>query len=132
MAKHPTRPPSQRQLKVGELIRHALSDMFLRGDIYGPNREAFTLTVSEVRVGPDLRNATIYVMPLGGKEKEKVVQQLNDISSMLRGELNHRVELRFSPALYFKLDESFETASKLENLLRDPRVAQDLAKPDKE
>jgi ribosome-binding factor A len=122
------RPPSQRQLKVGELIRHALSGMFLRGDIYRPNGQSFTVTISEVRMSPDLRNATVFVMPLAGKDKEDVMKQLNTIAAHIRAEMNKHVELRFSPALYFKLDESYETASKVEHLLRNPRVAQDLAK----
>lgn len=123
---HGGKGPSQRQLKVGELIRHALSDIFLRGDFYGPDRESLSVTVSEVRVSPDLRNATVYFMPLAGKDKEKTTQQLNDLAGVLRSEVTRRVELRFSPALYFKLDESYENALKMEMLLNSPRVAKDL------
>lgn len=130
MSKQQGRAPSQRQLKVGELIRHALSDIFLRGDFYVKGMENLSVTVSEVRVSPDLRNATVFFMPLAGKDKEKVVQQMNDAAPYLRSEVTRRIDLRFSPALFFKLDESYETALKMELLLNSPKVAKDLKSDD--
>jgi ribosome-binding factor A len=130
MGKQQGRAPSQRQLKVGELIRHALSDIFLRGDFYGKGMETLSVTISEVRVSPDLRNATVFFMPLAGKDKEKVVQQMNDASPFLRSEVTRRIDLRFSPALFFKLDESYDTALKMEILLNSPKVAKDLKSDD--
>lgn len=100
------------------MLRHALSDMFLRGDFYGPKGETFSVTVSEVRVSPDLRNATIFFMPLGGKDKELVLKQLSGIAPYIRSLLSKAVELRFVPALYFKLDDSFENAAKVDALLK--------------
>lgn len=120
------RAPSQRQLRVGELIRHELADMLTRGDVHDPVIEGHLITVPEVRMSPDLRLATIYVMPLGGKDEAEVVEALNRNRKFLRGEIAHRVNLKFAPDLRFRLDERFDEAERIEKLLRTPQVRRDL------
>src|SRR6476660_8380776 len=122
--------PSQRQLRVGELIRHALAEMFSRGDIHDPTIEGHMITVPEVRMSPDLRLATIYVMPLGGKDEKAVVEALERNKKFLRGEIAHRVNLKFAPEIRFRVDERFDEAERIEKLLRTPAVQRDLSKPD--
>jgi ribosome-binding factor A len=117
---------SQRQLRVGELIRHALAEMFSRGDIHDPTIEGHMITVPEVRMSPDLRLATIYVMPLGGKDEKAVVEALERNKKFLRGEVAHRVNLKFAPDLRFRVDERFDEAERIEKLLRTPAVQKDL------
>src|SRR5437764_7357542 len=119
--------PSQRQLRVGELIRHALAEMLSRGDIHDPVIEGHLITVPEVRMSPDLRLATVYVMPLGGKEEQEVVAALERNKKFLRGEIAHRVNLKFAPDLRFRVDERFDEAERIEKLLRTPAVQRDLA-----
>ena len=118
---------SQRQLRVGELIRHALAEMFSRGDIHDPTIEGHMITVPEVRMSPDLRLATIYVMPLGGKDEKAVVEALERNKKFLRGEIAHRVNLKFAPEVRFHADERFDEAERIEKLLRTPAVQRDLA-----
>jgi ribosome-binding factor A len=118
--------PSQRQLKVGEEIRHALSEVFLRGELHASGLADTSITVSEVRISPDLKNATAYVLPLAGENKEGVVTALNDNASALRKMVSNKVYLKFSPRITFRLDESFEQASRINELLQKPHVAQDL------
>ena len=118
--------PSQRALRVGELIRHAVSEMLTRGDVHDPVLEGRLMTVPEVRMSADLRLATIYVMPLGGKDADAVVQALEDNKRFLRGEVAHRVNLKFAPELRFRLDDRFEEAERIEKLLRTPAVQRDL------
>ena len=125
--------PSQRQLRVGELIRHALAEMFSRGDIHDPVIEGHMITVPEVRMTPDLRLATIYVMPLGGKDEQEVVAALERNKKFLRGEIAHRVNLKFAPEIRFRVDERFDEAERIEKILRTPEVRRDLqSKPDDE
>ena len=122
---------SQRQLRVGELIRHALAEMFSRGDIHDPTIEGHMITVPEVRMSPDLRLATIYVMPLGGKDEKAVVEALERNKKFLRGEIAHRVNLKFAPEIRFRVDERFDEAERIEKILRTPEVRRDLeSKPD--
>lgn len=123
------RPPSQRQLKVGEEIRHALSEVFMRGELHTANLGDTSITVSEVRISPDLKNATAYVLPLGGYNKENVLASLNDNASSLRKLISSRVYLKYAPRVTFRLDESFEQASRINELLQKPHVAQDLDEP---
>ncbi|HWP14313.1 MAG TPA: 30S ribosome-binding factor RbfA [Xanthobacteraceae bacterium] len=124
---------SQRQLRVGELIRHALAEMFSRGDIHDPTIEGHMITVPEVRMSPDLRLATIYVMPLGGKDEKAVVEALERNKKFLRGEIAHRVNLKFAPEIRFRVDERFDEAERIEKILRTPEVQRDLEpKPDDE
>ncbi|MGB9364428.1 MAG: 30S ribosome-binding factor RbfA [Xanthobacteraceae bacterium] len=125
--------PSQRALRVGELIRHALAEMLSRGDIHDPVIEGHMITVPEVRMSPDLRLATIYVMPLGGKDEQEVVAALERNKKFLRGEIAHRVNLKFAPEIRFRADERFGEAERIEKILRTPEVRRDLeSKPDDE
>jgi len=120
------RGPSQRQLKVGELIRHALAEIFSRGDVMDDVIARHSLTVPEVRMSPDLKLATCFVMPLGGGEAEEVVAHLEKHKRFLRGELAHRVSLKYMPELRFKVDTSFQTSARIDELLASPQVARDL------
>lgn len=120
------RAPSQRQLKVGELIRHALAEIFARGEVMDEVVSKHSLTVPEVRMTPDLKLATAYVMPLGGGEAEGVVAHLEKHKRFLRGEVAKRVNLKFMPELRFKVDVSFEASSRIDQLLASPEVARDL------
>src|SRR3954451_14487693 len=102
--KHPresTPGGSQRQLRVGELVRHAMADMLTRGEVHDPVLEGHLITIPEVRMSPDLRLATIYVMPLGGRDVEQVVEALDRNKRFLRGEIAHHVNLKFAPELRF-------------------------------
>ena len=118
--------PSQRALRVGELIRHALAEMLARGDVHDPVLEGRLITVPEVRMSPDLRLATIYVMPLGGKDITEVIEALERNKRYLRGELAHHVNLKFAPEIRFHADERFDEAERIEKLLRTPAVQRDL------
>jgi ribosome-binding factor A len=120
------RTPSQRQLKVGELIRHALAEIFARGEVMDEVVSKHSLTVPEVRMTPDLKLATAYVMPLGGGEAAEVVAHLEKHKRFLRGEVSKRVDLKFMPELRFKVDVSFEASSRIDQLLASPEVARDL------
>ena len=120
------RGPSQRQLRVGELIRHALAEMFARGEVHDPVLEGHLITVPEVRMTADLRLANIYVMPLGGRDADKVIEALNRNKRFLRGEIAHRVNLKFAPEIRFRIDERFDEAERIEKLLRTPAVRRDL------
>lgn len=120
------RGPSQRQLKVGELIRHALAEVLSRGDVMDDVIARHSLTVPEVRMSPDLRLATCFVMPLGGGEADDVVAHLEKHKRFLRGELASRVSLKFMPELRFKVDTSFKTSARIDELLASPQVARDL------
>ena len=120
MTKTPSKAPGQRQLRVGEEIRHALSEVLARGELRDPDLVDVSLTVSEVRISPDLRNATAFVMPLGGGGGDRValLAALNRAGPFLRGRVGKVVRLRFTPALSFQMDTSFEEASKIDALLR--------------
>jgi ribosome-binding factor A len=124
--------PSQRALRVGELIRHAMSDMLTRGDVHDPVLEGHLITVPEVRMSPDLRMATIYVMPLGGRDIKDVIEALDRNKRYLRGEIAHRVNLKFAPELRFRVDERFDEAERIEKLLRTPEVQRDLKRDEEE
>ena len=121
--------PSQRMLRVAELIRHAMADMLSRGDIVDPLLEKQVVTIPSVRMSPDLKLATIFVMPLGGNDTKPVIDALDRHKKYLRGEIAHRVNLKFAPDIRFKIDESFENSAKIDALLRKPEVQRDLAKP---
>ena len=118
---------SQRQLRVGETVRHAIAEILAQGDIHDPDLEGHIITVPEVRMSPDLKLATIYVMPLGGRDTEVVIEALNRNKKFLRGEIAHRVNLKFSPEIRFRIDDRFEEAERIEKLLRTPEVQRDLA-----
>jgi ribosome-binding factor A len=117
---------SQRQLRVGELIRHELADMLSRGDIHDPVIEAHMITVPEVRMSADLRLATIYVMPLGGRDEKDVIAAFERNKRYVRGEIARRVNLKFAPEIRFRVDERFDEAERIEKLLRTPQVQRDL------
>lgn len=121
---------SQRQLRVGELVRHALADMLTRGEVHDPVLEGHMITVPEVRMTADLRLATIYVMPLGGRDQAEVLAALERNKKFLRGEIAHRVNLKFAPEIRFRIDERFDEAERIEKLLRTPAVQRDLTKAD--
>ena len=118
---------SQRQLRVGELIRHELAAMLSRGDVHDPVIEAHIITVPEVRMTADLRLATIYVMPLGGRDEKEVLGALERNKRYMRGEIARRVNLKFAPEIRFRIDEQFGEAERIEKLLRTPEVRRDLA-----
>lgn len=118
--------PSQRQLKVGELIRHVLAEIFARGEIVDDLLSRYSLTVPEVRMTPDLKLATVYVLPLGGEGAEDVVEHLEQHKRFLRGEIAKRVSLKFMPELRFKADSSFASSGRIDELLASPKVARDL------
>ena len=122
----PPRGTSQRQLRVGELIRHALAEMLLRGDVHDPVIEGHMITVPEVRLSADLRLATVYVMPLGGRDQREVIAALERNKKFLRGEIARRVNLKFAPDIRFRIDERFDEAERIEKLLRTPAVQRDL------
>src|SRR5215204_5586692 len=123
---------SQRALRVGELIRHAVADMLTRGDVHDPVLEGHLITVPEVRMSADLRLATIYVMPLGGKDIEAVLEALERNKRFLRGEIARHVNLKFSPDIRFHADERFAEAERIEKLLRTPSVQRDLKRDEGE
>jgi ribosome-binding factor A len=120
------RGPTQRQLRVSEALRKALSEVFLRSDIADVDLSGVTLTVSEVRASPDLKNATAYVLPLGGTNQEKVVAALKRHRRFIRGEVTRRIDLRHTPELIFELDATFDQSGHMDALLRSPEVAQDI------
>ena len=122
--------PTQRALRAGELVRHAVAEIFARGDVHDPVLEGHLITVPEVRMSPDLRMATIYVMPLGGKDTKDVLTALDRNKKFLRGEIAHRVNLKFAPDIRFMLDERFDEAERIDKLLRTPAVRRDLDEDD--
>jgi ribosome-binding factor A len=121
---------SQRQLRVGELVRHAMADMLTRGEVHDPVIEGHLITVPEVRMSADLRLATIYVMPMGGRDAEQVVAAFERHKKFLRAEIAHRINLKFAPDLRFRIDERFAEAERIDKLLHSPEVARDLKKDD--
>ena len=123
---------NQRQLRVGELVRHALAELLTRGEIQDPALSGVIVTVPEVRMSPDLRVATAYVAPLGGQGGDALVEALTRHARFLRGEVAHRVTLKFAPELRFRLDDSFERASRLDALLRSEPVRRDLGARDED
>jgi ribosome-binding factor A len=118
---------SQRQLRVGETVRHAVADILSHGSVHDPDLEGHIVTVPEVRMSPDLKLATIYVMPLGGRDTEIVIAALERNKKFLRGEVARRVNLKFAPYVRFRVDERFDEAERIEKLLRTPAVQKDLA-----
>src|ERR1700732_3377511 len=117
---------SQRQLRVGETVRHAVADILSQGSVHDPDLEGHIITVPEVRMSPDLKLATIYVMPLGGRDTGAVIAALERHKKFLRGELARRINLKFSPDVRFRVDERFDEAERIEKLLRTPAVRRDL------
>jgi len=126
MTRGRAKPRSQRQLRVGEEIRHALARILGRGELRDPQLAGIAVTVTEVRVTADLKSAHAFVLPFGGGDPAAVAEALQRAAPFLRGRLAHEVTLRSLPALYFVPDTSFDQASTIDRLLRDPRVARDL------
>jgi ribosome-binding factor A len=117
---------SQRQLRVGELVRHAMADMLTRGDVHDPVIQGHLITVPEVQMTADLRLATIYIMPLAGRDADEVLAAFERHKKFLRGEIAHRINLKFAPDIRFRIDERFAEAERIEKLLRSPAVKRDL------
>ena len=117
---------SQRQLRVAETVRHAVAEILSHGSPHDPDLEGHIITVPEVRMSPDLKLATIYVMPLGGRDTEIVLAALERNKKSLRGEIARRVNLKFAPDIRFRVDERFDEAERIEKLLRTPAVQKDL------
>jgi ribosome-binding factor A len=122
--------PSQRQLRVGELIRHAIAELLSRGEVHDPVIEEHMITIPEVSMTADLRLATIYVMPLGGRDAKPVIEALEKNKKFLRTEIAHRVNLKFAPDIRFRFDERFDEAERIEKILRTPQVRRDLESKD--
>jgi ribosome-binding factor A len=118
---------SQRQLRVGETVRHAVADILAQGSVHDADLEGHIITVPEVRMSPDLKLATIYVMPLGGRDTDIVIAALERNRKFLRGEVAQRVNLKFAPDIRFRVDDRFDEAERIEKLLRTPAVQKDLA-----
>ncbi|MGV3650793.1 MAG: 30S ribosome-binding factor RbfA [Devosia sp.] len=118
--------PSQRMLRVGELVRHALAGVFARGEIEDDALAGAVITVPEVRMSPDLKLATAYVMPLGGERAEEIVSALNRHRRFLRGRVAPELDLKFAPELRFFVDTTFDEFGRIDALLRSDRVRQDV------
>lgn len=119
--------PSQRMLRIGELVRHAMSQILQRGDIMDPVIETAVITVPEVRMASDLKLAKIYIMPLGGANAEEVVKALNGHQKYIRGKVAPKLGLKFTPELKFYVDDTFEEADRIDSILRSDKVKGDLA-----
>ena len=116
--KHLGKPITQRQLRVGEMIKQALGILFIREEAKIPNLSTREVTVTEVRMSPDLKTAKVYVMPLGGKNSEEVIEKLKISSFMIRKVLSKKIIMKFLPKLFFVKDNSFDYAEKIENLIK--------------
>jgi ribosome-binding factor A len=124
--------PSQRQLRVGEMLRHALAEILNRNEIRYPDLDGVSVTITQVKPSPDMRYATVYCEPLGGENAKAIIAALNKHKGFLRGEMGHRIAIKFTPELRFVEDESFAEALKIENILKSERVSRDLAASDEE
>ena len=124
--------PSQRMLRVGELVRHALAAMFARGEIEDDALRGAVVTVPEVRMSPDLKIANAYIMPLGGQHAEEIVAALNRHRKFVRGRVAPQINMKFAPEIRFFVDDTFEEASRIDALLRSDRVQRDLDDEDGE
>jgi ribosome-binding factor A len=123
---HDARGPSQRQLRVGELIRRTLSTVLARGDVHDPDLNRMSITVGEVRTSPDLKIATVYVMPLGGGDRDEAIQALKRNKGALRHELMRDMTLKYAPDLRFVIDETFDQMDETRRLFSQDKVRQDL------
>lgn len=126
-------PPGQRQLRVGERLRHILADILRQGQLRDPAlSEAHLVTVTAVDIGPDLQHATAYVMPLGGNNADEVVKALNRASGYFRSEMASQLELRYTPKVSFRIDNTFDEADHIDRLLRQEAVRRDVEKEEQE
>lgn len=121
-----SKAPSQRQLRAGELVRHALVEILQRADLREPALAGVSITVSEVKTSPDMRHATAFCLPLGGGHVEEIIAALNRAAPHLRHLLGQKIDMRYTPALKFLADESFTEAQRVDELLASPKVARDL------
>jgi ribosome-binding factor A len=121
-----TRTPGQRQLRVGEEIRHLLADLLERGNMRDPDLREASITVTSVDVSPDLRNATAFVMPLGGHDEKRLMAAMRRAAPWFRARVGERAGLRYAPEIRFELDRTFDEADRIGNLLRRPDVARDI------
>jgi ribosome-binding factor A len=121
-------PPSQRQLRIGELIRHKLAELLARGEIHDDVVASHVVTIPEVRLSPDLKLATAYVVTLGGADTEAVIEALNNNKRYIRGEVAQALNLKFAPDIRFRRDETFDEASRIDRLLASSKVRQDVDK----
>ena len=124
---HSSSGPSQRQLRVGELIRRTLSETLSRGDVHDPDLNAMMITVGEVRMSPDLKVATAYILPLGGKDRDAALLAMRTNRHELRRAVNKALTLKFSPELRFQIDETFDQIEQTQALFRRDDVRRDLA-----
>jgi ribosome-binding factor A len=122
--------PSQRQLRVGEVLRHALADILYRNEIRDPDLDGIYVTITQVKPSPDMRYATVYCAPLGGQNAGPIIAALNRHKGFLRGQMGHMISIKFTPDLRFVEDQSFAEAEKIENLLKSPQVQRDLQSSD--
>ena len=122
----PNQGPSVRVLRVGEQVRHVLSEILQRGDVHDEVLAAHPVSITEVRMSPDLRHATVFVKPLLGKDEAAVIKALRTNTAYLQREVAHRIRMKYAAKLKFLPDESFDEASHIDALLRDPKVARDL------
>jgi ribosome-binding factor A len=128
MIRRPSKPsgPSQRQLRVGEMLRHAISEILIRGEIRDPDLDSTPVTVTQVIPSPDMRHATVFCEPLGGKNADLIVAALNTHKGFIRGQLGKVIALKFTPELRFVEDKSFAEAQRIEDILKSSRVQRDL------
>lgn len=119
-------PRSQRQYRVGELVRHSLAEIFARGELRDPELVGQSITVTEVAISPDLRNATAWIMPLGGEGAEQVEAALNRCAKYLRSQIARSLSLKYVPNVRFRIDTTFDQADHIDRLLHQPGVARDL------
>jgi len=127
---HDRTGPTQRQLRVGEMLRHALADVLRRDDIRDPDLAGVSVTITQVKPSPDMRHATVFCEPLGGQNAKAVIAALNKHKGYLRGEMGREIAMKFTPDLRFVEDQSFAEAQKIETLLKSSRVQRDLAPED--
>ncbi len=126
----PGKGPSQRMLRIGELIRHKIAELLSRGDIHDDVIAGHSITIPEVRISPDMKLATVYVMPLGGSNVKPVIEALTRHRKYIRTQVAQTLNLRYAPDLRFREDETFEEATRIDRLLDSPRVRQDVEKKD--
>jgi ribosome-binding factor A len=131
-ARAPAAGPSQRQLRAGELVRHALVEILAREDLRDPDLVGVSVTIGEVRASPDLKHMTAFVAALGAHDHEKIAAALNRCAGFLRGRLGRQIEMKFTPDLHFLPDVSYDEARHIDALLRSPRVARDLEAGDQD
>jgi ribosome-binding factor A len=124
------RGPSQRQLRVGEALRHALAEVLRENEIRDPDLEGVSVTITQIKPSPDMRYATVFCEPLGGENAKVIIAALNRHKGFLRGEMGHLITMKFTPDLRFVEDESFAEAQKIEAILKSERVSRDLAAGD--